>query len=154
MAGIKIADRTMAVLQKSLDLRAQKQQVVAANIANAETPGYAARKFTFEADLRNALAGPETPLRISNAKHFPLGSSGINGVQGQIIKQRDNSSLGDGNSVSIDDEMFRFFTHYHSSLSLLSCILLCLVFSFAFRNACTRSVNPGVCAFASIYLIA
>ncbi len=106
MAGIKIADRTMAVLQKSLDLRAQKQQVVAANIANAETPGYAARKFTFEADLRNALAGPETPLRISNAKHFPLGSSGINGVQGQIIKQRDNSSLGDGNSVSIDDEMF------------------------------------------------
>ncbi len=106
MAGIKIADRTMAVLQKSLDLRAQKQQVIAANIANAETPGYAARKFTFEADLRNALAGPETPLRISNAKHFPLGSSGINGVQGQIIKQRDNSSLGDGNSVSIDDEMF------------------------------------------------
>ncbi|MBE9486504.1 MAG: flagellar basal body rod protein FlgB [Chloroflexi bacterium] len=106
MAGIKIADRTMAALQKSLDLRAQKQQVIAANIANAETPGYAARKLTFEDDLRKAIASPESPVRTSNVKHFPIGSSGINGVQGQIVKQRDNSSLGDGNSVSIDDEMF------------------------------------------------
>ncbi|MCK4690462.1 MAG: flagellar basal body rod protein FlgB, partial [Desulfuromonadales bacterium] len=63
MAGIKIADRTMAALQKSLDLRAQKQQVIAANIANAETPGYAARKLTFEDDLRKAIASPETPMR-------------------------------------------------------------------------------------------
>lgn len=106
MADIRIADQTMAVLKKSLDLRAQKQQVIAANIANAETPGYAARKMTFEEDLRKAIASPETEGRRSNAKHFPLGSSGISGVQGQIVKQRDSNPLGDGNSVSIDDEMF------------------------------------------------
>lgn len=106
MAEIRIADQTMSVLKKSLDLRAQKQQVIAANIANAETPGYAARKMTFEADLRNAIAAPETAGRISNAKHFPIGSSGINGVQGRIVKQRDPNPIGDGNSVSLDDEMF------------------------------------------------
>ena len=106
MADFRIADRTMAVLKKSLDLRAQKQQVIAGNIANAETPGYAARKLTFEEDLRNAISSPETKVQSSNPKHFPIGASGINGVQGQIVKQRDSNPLGDGNSVSLDDEMF------------------------------------------------
>jgi flagellar basal-body rod protein FlgB len=106
MADFRIADRTMAVLKKSLDLRAQKQQVIAGNIANAETPGYAARKMTFEDDLRNAINSPETKVRSSNPKHFPIGASGISGVQGKIEKQRSESLLGDGNSVSVDDEMF------------------------------------------------
>ena len=106
MADIRIADRTINVLQKSLDLRAQKQQVIAGNIANAETPGYAARKLNFEADLRKALDAPAMSGRQSNAKHFPLGSAGINGVQGHITKQGDGSPLGDGNTVSVEDEMF------------------------------------------------
>ncbi len=106
MADFKIVDSTMTVLKKSLDLRAQNQQVIAANIANAETPGYAARKMSFEEDLRSAINSPETETRISNAKHFPIGASGINGVQGKIVHQRDTNPIGDGNSVSIDDEMF------------------------------------------------
>ena len=106
MAEFKIADRTMQVLQKSLDLRAQKQQVIAGNIANAETPGYSARKMSFEADLRKSLSSPDLQGRKSNAKHFPIGNTGISGVQGQIVKQHDRNPLGDGNSVSVDDEMF------------------------------------------------
>jgi flagellar basal-body rod protein FlgB len=106
MADFKITDRTMAVLKKSLDLRAQKQQVIAGNIANAETPGYAARKLTFEADLRNAINSPEMTVRSNNPKHFPIGASGISGVQGKLEMQRDTNPLGDGNSVSLDDEMF------------------------------------------------
>ena len=106
MADFMITDRAMTVLQKSLDLRAQKQQVIAANIANAETPGYSARKMSFEADLRKAISSPELQGRQPNAKHFPIGSSGISGVQGQIDKQIDRNPLGDGNSVSLDDEMF------------------------------------------------
>jgi len=106
MADFKIADRTMTVLKKSLDLRAQKQQVIAGNIANAETPGYAKRKMTFEDDLRKALSSPDTKARTSHPKHFAVGNSGIAGVQGKIEKQRDDNPLGDGNSVSLDDEMF------------------------------------------------
>ena len=105
MADLRIADRTMAVLKKSLDLRAQKQQVIAGNIANAETPGYSARKLTFEDDLRKAIASPQTEGRVSNPKHIPLGFSGISGVQGTIAIERDRNRIGDGNSVSLDDEM-------------------------------------------------
>ncbi|MDA3904198.1 MAG: flagellar basal body rod protein FlgB [Desulfuromusa sp.] len=106
MADIRIADRTIAALQKSLDLRAQKQQVIAGNIANAETPGYSARKLNFEDNLRQAISSPEMAGQKTNAKHFPIGSSGISSVQGSITKQINSSPLGDGNSVSIDDEMF------------------------------------------------
>ncbi len=106
MADIRIADRTIAVLQKSLDLRAQKQQVIASNIANAETPGYSARKFNFEDNLRKAINSPEMMGRKTNAKHFPIGSNGISAVQGNITKQIATNPFGDGNSVSVDDEMF------------------------------------------------
>jgi len=106
MADFMIADRSMTVLKKSLDLRAQKQQVIAANVANAETPGYLARKMTFEEDLRKAINSPQNEGRVTHPKHFPIGSSGIDGVQGKIVKQRDDNPLGDGNSVSVDDEMF------------------------------------------------
>lgn len=106
MADFKIADRTMAVLQKSLDLRAQKQQVIAANIANAETPGYSARKMSFEADLRKAISSPDLQGRAPRAKHFSIGNSSISGVRGKIATERSRNPLGDGNSVSVDDEMF------------------------------------------------
>ncbi|MCD6582647.1 MAG: flagellar basal body rod protein FlgB [Desulfuromusa sp.] len=106
MAEIRIADRTIDVLQKSLDLRAQKQQVIAGNIANAETPGYSARKLSFEDNLRKAISSPEMTGRKTNAKHFPIGSSGISAVQGTITKQLSQNPYGDGNSVSVDDEMF------------------------------------------------
>ncbi len=106
MADIRIADRTINILHKSLDLRTQKQQVIAGNIANAETPGYAARKLDFEADLRKAMDTPEMSGRRTNAKHFPLAANGLQGVQGHITTERPATAIGDGNTVSVDDEMF------------------------------------------------
>lgn len=106
MAEIRIADRTIAVLQKSLDLRGQKQQVIAGNIANAETPGYSARKLDFEENLRNAISKPDMAGHKTHPKHFPIGSTGISRVQGTLTMQTSQNSLGDGNSVSVDDEMF------------------------------------------------
>jgi len=45
---------------QALNLRAQRQQLIASNIANADTPGYKARDFDFAAALRSARgeAGP------------------------------------------------------------------------------------------------
>jgi len=71
MADIRITDQTISVLQKSLDLRAQKQEVIAGNIANAETPGYSARKFDFEDSLRKAINTPETAGKKNSCQTFP-----------------------------------------------------------------------------------
>lgn len=105
MAGFQITDRTMAVLKKSLDLRQQQQQVIAGNIANVDTPGYEARKLSFEDDLRQAINAPDHSRNSSNPKHIPVGPGGIDGVQGSVSRQRSTNPLGDGNTVSLDDQM-------------------------------------------------
>jgi flagellar basal-body rod protein FlgB len=50
-------DNTLQMQQQALTLRANRQQVLAGNIANADTPGYQARDFDFTAALQNALSG-------------------------------------------------------------------------------------------------
>ncbi len=42
---------------QALVLRAERQRVIAGNIANADTPGFKARDFDFATALRNATAG-------------------------------------------------------------------------------------------------
>ena len=43
--------------QQALSLRANRQQVLAGNIANADTPNYKARDFDFTTALQNAVSG-------------------------------------------------------------------------------------------------
>ena len=84
MPGIQQFDTTMHLLAKVLDLRARNQEVIAANIANAETPGYAAQTFTFEQELQSALStGGPRPV-TSHPNHLPLAPSGLDQVQGTL----------------------------------------------------------------------
>lgn len=103
---MKITDRTLAVLEKSLDLRAQNQQVIAGNMANADTPGYSARKLNFEDNLQQAIKRPEMNTKPANARHIPVNGTGLHHLQGRIERDVDTSGIGDGNTVSLDEEMF------------------------------------------------
>lgn len=105
MGNFKLIDTTTRVLQKSLDLREQRQQVIAGNIANAETPGYATRTLEFEKRLQSVLKSPQAPVRQLNPKHFPLGGNTLSQVQGETIRHPERTGLGDGNSVVVEDEM-------------------------------------------------
>jgi len=44
---------------QALTLRAERQRLIASNIANADTPGYVARDFNFAAALRSASGSPQ-----------------------------------------------------------------------------------------------
>jgi flagellar basal-body rod protein FlgB len=55
MSDIRIFDRTTVLLEKVLDLRARNQQLIASNLANAQTPGFEASRLSFDEDLQNAL---------------------------------------------------------------------------------------------------
>ena len=48
---------TTATLSLALDAASMRQQVIAANIANADVPGYTARTVTFDAVMSGAFAG-------------------------------------------------------------------------------------------------
>lgn len=106
MDATKPFDANMQLLGKVLDLRAQKAQVISANIANAETPGFTPSRFDFEQDLAQALGKNEgIQLATSHSNHISLGPANFNDVSGKVVMTDDKSGIGDKNGVSVDQEM-------------------------------------------------
>lgn len=123
MEPLKPFDSSMQLLGKVLDLRAQNAQVISSNIANAETPGYSPTRFDFEKDLTAAINNNSNmSLSTSHKAHIPLGPSHFNAVNGKIITEEDESGIGDGNGVSVDQEMLALSENellYETSAQLL-----------------------------------
>ena len=113
---------TLDFQSKALVLRAERQRAIAGNIANADTPGYAARDFAFSDALRDATGTGSggtasmtgrtwTSDGRTDARHIPLGSdggsgSGIAGVRQDYTVQTQPTM--DGNSVDLDRERAAF----------------------------------------------
>ncbi len=62
--------------QTALAVRQQRQELLASNIANADTPNYKARDMDFNATLKQAMGGstkplPPTQLSLTSARHIP-----------------------------------------------------------------------------------
>lgn len=107
---------------KALVLRAERQQVIASNIANADTPGYAARELDFKAAMQQATgAGSGTSLRASgsqgsgsngmtHANHIALPGStgGSSGGAAHLAYAVQSQPSLDGNSVDLDRERAKF----------------------------------------------
>ena len=94
---------------EALKLRAERQRVLASNIANADTPNYKARDFDFGKALAEATgSGGPTPgsLAATNARHLGLSGSTASTVS-LGWRQPGQQSL-DGNTVEIDTERARF----------------------------------------------
>ncbi len=88
--SIKVFDRTFEALSKSLDMRTEKQAVIASNIANADTPGYQAKQLDFEGALAKALTMDE---------------GAVQDVRAEIYNQINDVVREDGNTVDRESEM-------------------------------------------------
>jgi flagellar basal-body rod protein FlgB len=98
-------DSNIQLLQKVLDLRSANQRVIATNIANADTPGYARKVFEFEQELQQAITATPGTLETTHSKHIPTTPSTINSVTGTVRQIEDKTGIGDENGVSVDMEM-------------------------------------------------
>lgn len=123
MADMGIFDRTIGLLGRTLDLRQQNQQVIASNIANAETPGYTPVRLEFEENLRRALAGQGRGPAATDPAHFPLaGSGGVEKAQAKVLRTPDGG-IGDRNGVRSDQEMIALAENqilYEAAAQMLS----------------------------------
>jgi len=123
MPPIYQLDQTARMLQKVLDLRAQNQQVIGSNLANAETPGYSARTLEFEDQLRSAMEGTGIAPVTTHPGHIPLQPSTLSQVQGTLSETKDNTGIGDENSVSVDQEMVKLSENqilYETAVTMLN----------------------------------
>jgi flagellar basal-body rod protein FlgB len=108
---------------QALNLRATRQQLLASNIANADTPGYQARDIDFAKTLQDALAGRVQPAEIARtaAAHIAPGQQGVaaGAVQYRSVLQ---PSI-DGNTVDMDVERAQFAenaVHYEANLMFIN----------------------------------
>ncbi len=117
----KIFGKTIDALTRSLDLRSQKQNLISANIANAETPGYKAKRIDFEDSLAKALSLNDSPMARTNGKHMRAGGD-VGQVVPEIYNNPNNVVREDGNTVDRDAEMVALAENqmlYNSSIESL-----------------------------------
>ena len=102
---------TMKMLERSLDLVAQRHQVLLANIANEETPRFKAKDLEFQSVL-DSIVRPGSngvPMAKSDAapnpRHLPLPGQ-PDGINAPVMKDAPTKSPGlDGNTVSMEKTM-------------------------------------------------
>jgi flagellar basal-body rod protein FlgB len=86
--------------QAALSLHAERQKLIASNIANADTPGYRARDIDFVSALKNAQAS-QSKLQPLNADKSALPGADV------MYRSAVQRSV-DGNTVDIDVERAQF----------------------------------------------
>jgi flagellar basal-body rod protein FlgB len=102
---------TMKMLERSLDLYAQRHQVLLANVANEETPRYKAKDLEFQsvlASLAARNASPQAMTRtdsVPDPRHLQLPVQ-QNGMSSPSVVDLPGTSTGlDRNTVSIEKTM-------------------------------------------------
>ena len=68
----KLFNRTFSLLERSLDVRTLNHRVLAANIANSETPDYLSREVPFQKVLERSMDSSQNiGLKRTHARHLP-----------------------------------------------------------------------------------
>jgi flagellar basal-body rod protein FlgB len=118
-------DETLRFHETALSLRAQRQQLLASNIANADTPNYKARDVDFAKALQGAIAGSAPSagamMKTSAAHLSAAGLPTVGGLQAQYRGTIQGSV--DGNTVDMDVERNQFTDNalrYEAGITLLS----------------------------------
>lgn len=112
-------DSALGIHQQALSLRTSRTEMLASNIANADTPGYKARDIDFKATLANLDAGAGGSLKTTNSKHIQLNTTEANT---ETLYRVPNQSSLDGNTVDEQLEKSAFAENamrYQASLTFL-----------------------------------
>jgi len=113
--------------EPALGLRARRAEVLANNLANADTPNYQARDLDFNEALKTQVSGggfaTELAARVTHHLHIPTSGQQM-GMDGAHLKFRVPMQAAiDGNSVDADAEQARYAENslrFQSSFTLLS----------------------------------
>lgn len=109
----------------AIDLRAQRQELLASNIANADTPNYKARDIDFGSALKGALQGGGQPLALAATSQGHMAGTGA-AYDANVMYRTEEQSSVDGNTVNMDVERASFTenaTHYEASLTFINGLL-------------------------------
>jgi flagellar basal-body rod protein FlgB len=119
-----LSDPTMTLLERALDVRAERHTLIASNIANAETPRYQAVDLAFEGSLKEAMGGAALPaVARTHPRHFPIGTQDRVALGANLIYRKSAGVGNDLNSVDLDTEMTQLAHNnllYNATAQMLS----------------------------------
>lgn len=112
-------DKALGIHADALQLRSRRLELLASNLANADTPNYKARDIDFRAALSQAQGGGLGLMR-THASHLPVQGGGIGG---EPLYRIPNQPSLDGNTVDAQLEKAAFSENavqYQASLDFLN----------------------------------
>ena len=98
----------MSMLRTRMSWLHQRQDVLAQNVANADTPKYVAhdlKPLEFKDSLRAPAFNNASTLRVTNAHHIAIRPEGS--ATFDDMETRDVEASPNGNSVSLEAEMIK-----------------------------------------------
>ncbi len=121
-------DSYLGIHPQALKISAQRSEVLAANMANADTPNYKARDVDFKATLAATSAGSGalklTTTGAQSAQHIALAAnSSVDGSNAQTLYRVPLAPSLDGNTVDAQVEQANFAQNsirYQASLQFLN----------------------------------
>jgi len=118
-------DAALSLHQNVLRVRGQRQELIAANIANADTPNYKARDLDFGAVMKNAMSGVAQEgfnTSKTSTQHLDGAPSKVALTGGALFRPVMQGSV-DGNTVDMDVERNQFADNairYEASLIMIN----------------------------------
>jgi flagellar basal-body rod protein FlgB len=105
-------DQALGALRNATNLRAYRQEVLASNIANADTPNYKARDFDFKSAMEAATAG-RANFGMAQTSPRHLAGENVSGVGNtpagvNMLYRGEYQANVDGNTVNVDVERSAF----------------------------------------------
>lgn len=100
-------DDEIGFMSKALSLHAHRQQLLAGNIANADTPNYKAVDINFSQALK-AATGPDRPVALSQTAPGHLQSKESSPFGAKTMFRQPTQPSIDGNTVDMDVERTQF----------------------------------------------
>ncbi|WP_394133197.1 flagellar basal body rod protein FlgB [Marinobacter nauticus] len=114
-------DKALGIHEHALQARVKRAEVLANNLANADTPGYKARDVDFQAMMQKAqdsMTGFD--MTTTHSGHMDTSSPG---ADGELLYRTPHQPSIDGNTVDAQAEQTRFMRNamdYQASFQFLS----------------------------------
>ncbi len=115
-------DNLLGIHEQALQLREKRSELLASNLANADTPNYKARDFDFNQVLAQETRQQQSGLATTQSGHLNASSSGLVPASALGYRIPEQDSL-DGNSVNAEKEKVEFAANalrYQASLQFLN----------------------------------
>lgn len=113
-------DTALGIHADALRVRSQRTELLASNMANADTPNYKARDIDFQSAMKMAASGQSAGIETTHSNHIKVSSSQFASPAVQYRTTVQDSL--DGNTVDEQIEQAQFMQNsvqYQASLNFL-----------------------------------